>query len=593
MTRVYPAIETAWSDRWWYRICATPVWMLARGRVPARLDVAGIIADAELPAALAALVRMTVKRTRLWRVERVDVAPELIAHFQDGLAAGATAESLAATFGDPAQTARLIRRAKRRARPWLYRVVEALGHAWLVLIGLLVVLYGVGAARLYLDPPHVAHDYVADWNASRERIPIDARAWPLYREAATVLRQPADGSSLTKLLDMGDRAAQENVLAQNAAALRLYRVAAARPQLGALLGGEAPVGAALYDVQLPQIGALQNGVHLLLVDMSCAARERNGARVVADALAIAGICRHLRQMEFVVTDVCAIRVAEQLVAGISRVVADNADVLDHDQWQTVAHTLAALGFDSDAAWRTEREIFADYVQRHYTPGGLPTSDVIKDEVGTPSAWRVELLRRTLLPPVWPIVSQFMASADAAVARYTALLNQSVAESYQPLWQLKPSAAEAKLEQLRRDVVGLGGRWLPVIAWLPGVRPVALFEQYTRQRRDVVLTAIALELYRREHGTWPEELAALVPELLPSMPLDRYDGQVLKYRLRDGVPRLYSVGVDRDDDGGVGPDVANLPANLRRDAEARVWRWRPADEAAAPRYDGDWVLWTGR
>jgi hypothetical protein len=64
------------------------------------------------------------------------------------------------------------------------------------------------------------------------------------------------------------------------------------------------------------------------------------------------------------------------------------------------------------------------------------------------------------------------------------------------------------------------------------------------------TAIALRLYRKEHGRYPENLSALVPRYLPSVPADPFDGKPLRYRREGTGFRLWSIGPDRKDDGGV-------------------------------------------
>jgi hypothetical protein len=62
--------------------------------------------------------------------------------------------------------------------------------------------------------------------------------------------------------------------------------------------------------------------------------------------------------------------------------------------------------------------------------------------------------------------------------------------------------------------------------------------------------VALERYRLKHGQYPEELAQLVPGVLPDVPTDLFDDQPLKYA-RDGDRYfLYSVGPDATDDGGL-------------------------------------------
>src|SRR5690242_10958028 len=105
--------ETVQSDLL-HRLRYTPIRDLVRGRLTGRLDIAGRIDRADLPAPAKDLVRRVVRKTRLGSLEKLDVADELIAHFRDGLDAGESIEQLARSFGDEARAAKLIRRAKIR-----------------------------------------------------------------------------------------------------------------------------------------------------------------------------------------------------------------------------------------------------------------------------------------------------------------------------------------------------------------------------------------------------------------------------------------------------------------------------------------------
>jgi hypothetical protein len=64
------------------------------------------------------------------------------------------------------------------------------------------------------------------------------------------------------------------------------------------------------------------------------------------------------------------------------------------------------------------------------------------------------------------------------------------------------------------------------------------------------------------------LDELMPEYLPAVPRDRFDGRPLKYRMTNGWPTLYSVGEDRGDHGGNSMDGS------------------PGSEQKP----GDWILW---
>jgi hypothetical protein len=63
------------------------------------------------------------------------------------------------------------------------------------------------------------------------------------------------------------------------------------------------------------------------------------------------------------------------------------------------------------------------------------------------------------------------------------------------------------------------------------------------------TALAVEHFRLVRGQLPENLNELVPQFLPAVPIDPFDGQPLRYhRLAKGYV-IYSVGRDGHDDGG--------------------------------------------
>jgi len=64
------------------------------------------------------------------------------------------------------------------------------------------------------------------------------------------------------------------------------------------------------------------------------------------------------------------------------------------------------------------------------------------------------------------------------------------------------------------------------------------------------TAIAIEQFRRRHGRPPQSLDELVPEFLPAVPIDPFDGQPLRYATDPGGFRIYSIGGNAKDDGGV-------------------------------------------
>ncbi|HZJ16113.1 MAG TPA: hypothetical protein VFD27_13755 [Chthoniobacteraceae bacterium] len=86
-------------------------------------------------------------------------------------------------------------------------------------------------------------------------------------------------------------------------------------------------------------------------------------------------------------------------------------------------------------------------------------------------------------------------------------------------------------------------------------------------------ACALERARRSDGAYPEVLDALAPKYISALPHDIITGKPLRYRrAADSRFLLYSVGMNRADEGGAIGDNANA-----REHPDWVWRWPERSE----------------
>ncbi len=171
------------AESFWRRLRFTPLRDVFRGQLNGRLDWRFLLAEADLPADITDTIKQVVHKTRLWHGERVDVAQELIAHFQDGLETGCSAKQLASDFGDVAQSAKLIRRAKRRGRPIWWQTL----HAGCWFVGAFFVLYALLAAYMLWERPTLDTDYLAVINSRVDAHAQDETAWPQYRKAMLAL----------------------------------------------------------------------------------------------------------------------------------------------------------------------------------------------------------------------------------------------------------------------------------------------------------------------------------------------------------------------------------------------------------------------
>ncbi|MAY74147.1 MAG: hypothetical protein CMJ31_05350 [Phycisphaerae bacterium] len=109
----------------------------------------------------------------------------------------------------------------------------------------------------------------------------------------------------------------------------------------------------------------------------------------------------------------------------------------------------------------------------------------------------------------------------------------------------------------------------------------LIAQQRAQILDATLLTLAAVRHRQSTGAWPASLDDIDEALLPEVPLDRFDGQPLRYRRTDAGPLIYSVGMDGDDDNGrPARNAMDWKPNEERDEALERW---------PERYDGDWVL----
>jgi hypothetical protein len=71
------------------------------------------------------------------------------------------------------------------------------------------------------------------------------------------------------------------------------------------------------------------------------------------------------------------------------------------------------------------------------------------------------------------------------------------------------------------------------------------------------TAIAVERYRLANGKLPDRLGELSPTFLPAVPAAPFDGKPLRYKLLAKGYVVYSVGEDREDNGGTEKNAKGL------------------------------------
>ena len=273
---------------------------------------------------------------------------------------------------------------------------------------------------------------------------------------------------------------------------------------------------------------------------------------------------------------------------LDRILAESPGCLTEEQLRELAHRVAAYrGGNITLDFTAERTLFDDILQRAYTDdgrgGGRMTAaglNLFHNIATSSSSDNIESATWFVGPGLSALIAGRTETRDQAERFF----DEIVAAHQGPPWLWEREKIDA-LEKLANGIAQNPLKLDYMLQTLLLAPPVSLVQDKERavQQRDATEVVIALVLFHRRHGVWPQTLEELVPDLLPAVPPDRFDGHPLRYFVRDGKPILYSIGVDRDDDGG-------RPANVARRAMPGAAGPTKPDQHQSADEDGDWILW---
>jgi hypothetical protein len=586
-----------------YKLRYTPVLDFLRIGFTARLDLNRPLETAALPLPIKQLIERVVRRTRLWRLEKLDVLTELIGHFTDGIAAGISAEALVEAFGDEASAAKLIRRAKRRNRPLYWQALRFASQSLAVVLA----IYGGLALYFFSGRPSPRTNYVAILNETSLKTPEADRAFPIYRRAlrdfgtrrnrpwVSIYRFQPAAQGWPALLDL---------VRQHPAEVERIREGAAKPVLGFVFGVDR---SAYNDGPLPcplpaadpaaglglrgdlgdiPIGETRDVAAVLAADAFLAREARDGRRLLRDIEALLGLSKQVAQMPFGLADVISMTVTASALDEMERTLRQQPELFREEDWIALAHRISAPQVAGDLlSLDGARMEFDDILQRTFTddgsgggrltPGGASYFQCNFSLYDTESIW--------VKPALHPVTGLLTTSRQTLSDEHARLIHRTTAN-----WAVP--AREANWPDDRETLNG--SSW----SMEEGIRAFLAFPYHTQflqqpverhlGRRDGLLVGIVLELQRRQRGKYPDSLDVLVPQFLPKVPADRVTGDPVRFRIVDGRPLIYSVGADRDDDGGrqatrIDAEGLPVPDEIASTPWGRNLQTTP---------DGDWVLY---
>ena len=136
-----------------------------------------LVTNSSLPSAVTEKIYEVLTPAKLTSSEKLSVAKELIAHFEDGLADGVCHKRLLASFGDSEVITKLIQRAKERNRSMFTTFTRMAA----IVVVTAVAAVGVMLVSIKLRKATPSINYLTQLSQPIADADDNAKAWPIYR----------------------------------------------------------------------------------------------------------------------------------------------------------------------------------------------------------------------------------------------------------------------------------------------------------------------------------------------------------------------------------------------------------------------------
>jgi hypothetical protein len=543
--------------------------------------------DSDLPIELQKLIQRVARRTRLRRSEQLDVARELITHFEDAIESGESPSNVIVAYGDEKNAAKLLRKACKRKRWWVeiafVKSVKyaAMGFGGFIFVYLVMVFFALQRK------PNIKVDYVTKMNEVAAAIPTEERAWPLYRAAAIAINTNPEPTP-----EVEERFVYPNWpgeagwdsysdwIDSHSKTLDLIREGAMKKGMGYLVAHAiAEEDKALWPeeyenaqdkldnpfigIWFPQLGHVRNMVILLKFDAIEAAWAGDGERCYQNIDAMIRLGTHTREHSSLINDLVAMSIYNLAFQTLGKILEHTPEIIQIEKTYAM---LSEMDGEFNVRFDGERMFILDFLQRTYTDDGQGDGNLIPGKM-------IEMMSLMLDDPtsfgsivfLAPLGDIFIASRKEFLDHYDGYL--ALMESYRdvPLYQWDDAvlAYDTKIAEAINEMFFSKYYFLDLI--MPVLDRAMLSGKYSRARRDALLATLYAVEVQQTTGIWPVDLAQ-------ANVVDPWTGDSWLIANIEEQPVIYSAGCDGDDDGGT--------------YTKNSYKWGSNPD----KIDGDWVVW---
>jgi hypothetical protein len=403
--------------------------------------------------------------------------------------------------------------------------------------------------------PEVKFNMMEEANARVREFSPDQCAWPVIKELreAGLLAPPYD-QGLWNAWPPSDPAAAYWVEAtafvnQHPETITRLREAALRPHLGFILTSESGDPNPIWtDIRSDNLGSLRTAARYLKFHMALSASQADPAAVVANYVACLRLADHAQEFPTLVAQLVTVAISALAFNEIRDVLVRHPGLFSDAQLaELIVATKTAGGGRYRMRTDNDRRSIEDFLQRLFTDDGTGDGHLCYE--GAQFAQRAQIGSNKAQPDpvlrfVRPITSLGEFSRKQIWGWFTHMYDLLDADLAVEPWTLATLHHEVYVSTLpSRGFAKTVHIMSPALS-----KAFGSFVAIEQERRGV-LAALAIHRFRVAHARYPQTLEELVPDYLNDVPIDLQSGQPLRFVHRDGQPYVYSIGSDRDDDGG--------------------------------------------
>jgi hypothetical protein len=511
------------------------------------------IRNSELPPQVQRLLVEVVAGTRLLAAEKLEVAEELIAHFEDGLQRGRSSSALIDAFGDPEIASQLIRNGKQRTRSMKNRIVQ--GLLWMA--GTSGVGFLILAFVFYLGQPEPSVDYLAVISRPVLAAADHDKGWMIYRDLwikhgfsegggfdSLALYIPGhEEKSVETLVRPSDGElwpAATRRLAEIEDLLEGFRVGGVRPSFGVPLHVDlteyseadfqalfpnrdrqtmsaevkeqfgTEMSGMISSLHMPHVQAMRNAARILIVDTRWAIQQGDLERAIRNIEAMSGISNQVTESKFLVCTLAGYAINTQALDLIGECLDDQVAFKDQ-HLERIRIAIANVPLVEMVDIASERAQFLDIVQKSYTDDGhgdgriTPKGLEILKEIealtiwedssspNPPSGWSIPYLTQENLPPTSLLVFATRKQLTDKADEYFRIMDAD----------MKVGAIDDNAENAIGDAIReLPEGYVLIKILFPAFHYVRQARVRAQVNTDSVLAALAVIRYQRERGRLP-------------------------------------------------------------------------------------------